>query len=563
MIALKDNQISVYEGAYRPVKVIKNGEKLAGWKTVGMTGSEGEFVGTYNDALTLYGKTAYRVSRNLCPPPTEKLGNDGVVEWGLTLSEQGRFSLFSKTVGSDVVMLMKPNIINTVTLPSGTYTASSNSAEIRLCFSEYSFTSLPHTFTLDSQQTISFGVYNTDFSETDIYLQIESGESVTDYDPYAGDLTKEPSPDNLRSLASAQGEVATSGKNIYPFLEHYGSTSSPGTAQLLKALPNGFVFQGGYEENSHSVYSWDNGWGVFGGDSDLLYLHAEETVTISADYTVLEVHPSRTGHESIGIWFYGNNMQYASAVRSIPAEVGETTRVVATYTVHVDGYYWPIFTLNSNKVKVENLQIEYGDKATPYQPYLPPQTVAIPELRGIEVTSAAPYNYTETADGVTHYYISDVLQGERLIRNIGVLVLDGTENWSTYSLANDAGFCLYNVIPAVASNAVSCLCNAFSGITRDDMYHGGLGVSVGAAQELRISQCYDAFGRNTEQFKAFLSERYAAGNPVTVYYALAEPQIESVAEYPKTLPLYTKVVATPKVGHPDFGLVNSVKVQES
>ena len=164
---------------------------------------------------------------------------------------------------------------------------------------------------------------------------------------------------------------------------------------------------------------------------------------------------------------------------------------------------------------------------------------------------------------MTHYYISDVLQGERLMRNIGVLVLNGTENLSTYELASDAGFCLDNAVATLQSNDIHCLCNTFSGLTREEMYRGGLGISIGAAQELRVSQCYERFGGNIAQFKAYLAERYTAGNPVIVYYVLAEPKIEVVDTYPKAMPCYTKVIAKCKEGLPEFSLSSCLKVQES
>lgn len=237
---------------------------------------------------------------------------------------------------------------------------------------------------IDIPQSPRFFRINVDSNITDeldimIPAQMEAGnKAVTQYTPFVSDFTK----------------VRT--RNIYPFFEDYGRTSSPGTARLLEVLPNGFIFQGGYEESSHSISSWDNGWGVFGGDGEWLYLRAEETVTISADYTVLEAHESRTGHESIGIWFYGNNTQYASVTHSIPSEIGKPTRVRATYTVYVDGYYWPIFTLNSNKVKIENLQIEYGTAATPYVPYTIPAVVT---KRGKNF--APPFTASATVDNVT------------------------------------------------------------------------------------------------------------------------------------------------------------------
>lgn len=110
-----------------------------------------------------------------------------------------------------------------------------------------------------------------------------------------------------------------------------------------------------------------NGWFRPGGSNgtmaNKIKLTEGDTVTVSADYLIIDGPNNRT---SIGIYLYGAK-DYALVYMKVSK--GELTRVSGKYTVGVTGEYYPVFTLNSNKVQITNIQIELGSTATEYHPY--------------------------------------------------------------------------------------------------------------------------------------------------------------------------------------------------
>ena len=72
-------------------------------------------------------------------------------------------------------------------------------------------------------------------------------------------------------------------------------------------------------------------------------------------------------------------------------KLGETIRLYATYTVKETGVYYPVFSLNSNLVKIENIQIQIGITETAFEPYIAPQTVTANADGTVDgLTSIAP-----------------------------------------------------------------------------------------------------------------------------------------------------------------------------
>ena len=98
------------------------------------------------------------------------------------------------------------------------------------------------------------------------------------------------------------------------------------------------------------------------------------------------------------------------------AQLNKTYRISHTYTNTDDSYsghhFFPVITLNSNKVKIENLQIEKGSKATDYEPYYEPVTYNIyldEPLRKVG-------NYADYID----------LKKEKVVRNVKTINLSTT-----------------------------------------------------------------------------------------------------------------------------------------
>lgn len=138
--------------------------------------------------------------------------------------------------------------------------------------------------------------------------------------------------------------------------------------ELIETTDNGWVVKG----NTGSVPGSANhssGW-----FSPLSYAEAHtpekcislkqgDIVTISAYYTVLENNATSKS----GIYIGGTKMEAAASI-TLP-EVGIKTRFSQKYTISEDGIYRPVFTLNSSKILIEDIQVEYGTTPTEYHPY--------------------------------------------------------------------------------------------------------------------------------------------------------------------------------------------------
>lgn len=155
-------------------------------------------------------------------------------------------------------------------------------------------------------------------------------------------------------------------KNLFNWPGKLRQDYDAANCTIVETLANGTILQGN-DGSTPGNNSYDNGWfrpGAEGGYGTRIDLKANDVVTISADYEILE--RSYTSPTRIGVYLYGTKQDSST---TISIETNVVYRVKATYTVTEDGRYYPIFTLNSSKVKITNIQVEKGTSATDYVPY--------------------------------------------------------------------------------------------------------------------------------------------------------------------------------------------------
>lgn len=168
-----------------------------------------------------------------------------------------------------------------------------------------------------------------------------------------------------------------------------------------------------------------------------------------------------------------------------------------------------------------NIQIEQGRSKTVYEPY----------YNGGTATAEMLLKVGDYQD------VQEILSGT-VTRNVGVKVLDGTENWYIRSTYNQ--FCTDDTItdrligkPGICSHYVYTANAADLGTEDNVMF---LGVS---SQRINFSR--GSFNTLTE-FKQFLADQYAAGTPVIVVYPLATSATESVTGQTLALTNGTNVI---------------------
>lgn len=142
-------------------------------------------------------------------------------------------------------------------------------------------------------------------------------------------------------------------------------------ATLIETLSNGAILKGNLS-NYSGTGLYPNGWFRPGNEKNKnkrIELKTGDIVTISADYTLLEQYSSESNSCNIHLYCDIDSLCLTSGASTVKLLLNKTVRISQTYTIKGDSDYYPVFTLNSNKAKITNIQIEKGSTATDYVPY--------------------------------------------------------------------------------------------------------------------------------------------------------------------------------------------------
>ena len=248
-------------------------------------------------------------------------------------------------------------------------------------------------------------------------------------------------------------EVACRGKNLFDeSLRNLPSWKDVVNGTVVELLANGIVVRGGISDHTQQN-AYSKGWyrpGYYGYANGVgMMLQAGETVTISCDYTLLEDVWSDIP-KLIGIHLYGASGQESSHETSFGE--GDTVHLEQSFTLTTTGLHYPVFTLNSCMVKITNIQIEFGDIATPYVPYFDGGTAVAPELLAIPGTE-----YRDTWNPQTGKGVRRVVRFEH----------DGSETWlKNASMGEYESFYVPKKATIPSANSIAChgLCNMFPSV---------------------------------------------------------------------------------------------------
>lgn len=153
-------------------------------------------------------------------------------------------------------------------------------------------------------------------------------------------------------------------KNLFDY-----KTPEYANATLIKTLSNGAILKGNLSDDS-GTGQYPNGWFRPGSAKNKrIELKTGDIVTISADYTLLEQYSSESNICNIHLYCDINSLGLSTGASTVKLPLNKTVRISQTYTIKGDADYYPVFTLNSNKVKITNIQIAKGTTATDYVPY--------------------------------------------------------------------------------------------------------------------------------------------------------------------------------------------------
>lgn len=326
--------------------------------------------------------------------------------------------------------------------------------------------------------------------------------------------------------------IKVRGKNMTKLFPEEYTWYTHANATLEESTPTGATVTGYLSEES-GENSYSRGWFRPGSDNKgatPLSFKSGDTVTVSADITLIKLRVGERYRPVIHFYPTTQDKNYTGGI-TVSLTEGETKRVRRTFTlddVSEGNNYYPVFTLNGNTVKIENIQTELGDTATPYEPYKEEQSFEIyasEPLRGI----GASYDCVDFERGV-------------IVRNIGKKVMNGKErNWAYDTTTSNKTLYLYehvSAIPAYSSSQKNALCNRLEGKSWSNVWQNyykdtnslvpGAAITYNANDMdiyFKISP-YTALP-TVEEWKEDLKRWNDEGNPFTMYYVKA-PTEEAV-----------------------------------
>ena len=466
--------------------------------------------------MKIYGKTTQftTTGKNKLPYPYT---NTTITSKGITFTDNGDGTITCNGTAEETVFFRLRDLTDGFMVSAGEYTLSgcpsggSNSTFHLYCVNKSQSAMLLNdagngaTATLASDEIYGF------------YIKISNGQTVSNltfkpmlrpvgtdapWEPYTGGIPS-PNPNYPQELVSVGDSGSTTeyvmGKNLI----------------------------------SDDVYDYNN-WVAYEGSSGRYYwLNLPEGVyTVSAN---------STGKNN---YFYIYKM-----INGAPMSTNKHTLLFdgkdsGSYTFTVaKGDVYGFWTNAPYLPNVFDIQLEAGDKATPYEPYKE-QSLTIPTPNGLpglklpNNVSSLDYDYSYVIDGTR--FVCDEKDYKRFVyRNpIRTIVYTGDENWKMDATTITNRYSL--PLSAVSAYGIA---SHFKTLTNSLYQAGEDGVYTSNTATLYINASQFA---TLEEFKAFLKAQYEAGTPVTIVYA-----VKKAKDFIET-PLTEEEIAAYKALHTNY-----------
>lgn len=241
------------------------------------------------------------------------------------------------------------------------------------------------------------------------------------------------------------------------------------------------------------------------------------TYTVSLDIEVLEgsnadfVSPRRV--------FLLQNGAAKGATHDIAENTSQHTVFSHTPSEKHGAFDGIIISANSQHIRVSNVMIRAGAvEDAPYEKGIAGSSVELPALRQIFDVSHSKMTRDEAV------YIGE---GQwRITRNIGVATLTGAENWLYFNPAQGkAGMGIPEMKVAITQTGLGfCSIAPLGTIWNQDV----LSCYFSANNDLFYLYLGSSRATTLDAFKAVLDNLAAAGTPVTIWYQLAAPTVETL-----------------------------------
>lgn len=249
----------------------------------------------------------------------------------------------------------------------------------------------------------------------------------------------------------------------------------------------------GYRLTQDGVLHNNDGAGRNSFVSD--YISVDPNTIYSLNYAITTLES--TGYERV--CFYDADKQFISL-----ATVG-----VHTLTTPENASYLRLCRLQTHLDDTMLLKGSYtADTIPPYEPYQPPQDFAV----------YLPHQIAKVGDVADTVVLDMEKRTATLVQRTKEIVFDGTENWiASVNISNIREFKLY-IDSIFRSNYVYCFSNRYK-VAYDTKDH----CTYMAKNNPVLLHIADNSFTTAAEFKAWLSELYASGEPLKYLFELATP----------------------------------------
>lgn len=341
-------------------------------------------------------------------------------------------------------------------------------------------------------------------------IQIEAGSTPTAYEPYVGGVPA-PNPDYPQDVNVVTGEqtVKMTGKNLFDWAGLEQNSGDYANATLTEWNTNGVTITG----NASTGVEFASSRGIFRpaasntNSAFRVYLPDNATVTISADITLLE-----------------NNYTPKTRIILDPGGVvgssttltlNESIRVSQTFNNVAEGVYRPVFSLNSNKLKIENIQLEISSTASPFQPYQSQSyTISLGSTELCKIGDYQDYIYKSGGDWYVHKTV-----GKSMLGNLN-WTTGGTNQSNIYRMQSNGLNGMF-VHPTTNSVPLTGLCTHYLATRNDEQGTYGCNIGISGARTGDNIFIYTPDYNTSSSADSF--KTWLANNNVTFYYALVAP----------------------------------------
>lgn len=303
-----------------------------------------------------------------------------------------------------------------------------------------------------------------------------------------------PTPDTPVDIISNNGVIKVNSQ---------GQIYTDGTVETISVHGKNWFDENdvilGYFYNDSGTYTSNN----VTYTSGKILMNAGTTVTFSRGFAVAGVY--------LRIHAFDSNDNWIGLVAKSPL----STDLRCTGTTPANTSYIRVCGAKkaapSTKIDHE-CQVELGSTATTYAPYYDGGTATAEMLLKVG-------DYQDEQD----------IPAGVVTRNVGIKVLDGTENFETATATNC--YSLTNTLGTGNFSDRTIMCSHFANTPTMPDIGDRQGFAFIANKGLEYTIAFGATTQFSTQalWKQFLADQYAAGTPVIVVYPLATPTTESVA----------------------------------